>query len=153
MLTIQLFIDGDACPVVPEVLTLANAYSIPVVLVSSYAHMRGKALPDFVEQIVVDPDREAADLRIANLVTGSDVVITDDLGLSSLLLGKGATVIQSRGTEVTHSTIDFHLDRRYHEQKIRKSGKRHKGPKAFTVENREQFTAVLENILRKKQEY
>ncbi|ADH99851.1 DUF188 domain-containing protein [Salisediminibacterium selenitireducens] len=149
---IRLFIDGDACPVVPEVIELADRFSLSVILVSSYAHTRGKSLPAFVEQIIVDPDREAADLRIANLVSSSDVIITDDLGLSSLLLAKGATVLQSRGNEVTHTTIDFHLDRRYHEAKVRKSGKRHKGPKPFTADDRAHFSEILEIILRKKQE-
>ncbi|MDI5789561.1 DUF188 domain-containing protein [Bacillus licheniformis] len=36
----------------------------------------------------VDPHKEAADLYIANHVRPGDVVVTQDIGLASLLLGK-----------------------------------------------------------------
>ncbi|WP_232318267.1 DUF188 domain-containing protein [Salisediminibacterium beveridgei] len=125
---------------------------VGIVLVSSYAHKRNQVMPEHVQQITVDPDREAADLRIANLVTSEDVVITDDFGLASLLLAKGADVLSSRGMPITDESIDFQLDRRYHEAKLRKSKKYHKGPKPFTDEDREHFRDKLKIILQNKQE-
>lgn len=155
MLKIKIFIDGDACPVVKEIIKVSKEnhhQPVPIVLVSSYAHKRNQALADHVEQITVDPDREAADLKIANLISAGDVVITDDLGLSSLLLAKQADVLSSRGVLITDSTIDFQLDRRYHEAKLRKSNKHHKGPKPFTDEDRKRFMDKLKIILQNKQE-
>lgn len=152
---IKIFIDGDACPVVKEIIEISqlnHEAPLEIVLVSSYSHTRNQEMPEHVQQITVDPDREAADLRIANLVTSEDVVVTDDFGLASLLLAKSADVLSSRGTPITNDSIDFQLDRRYHEAKLRKSNKYHKGPKPFKDEDREHFKDKLKIILRKKQE-
>ncbi|MFA9558765.1 YaiI/YqxD family protein [Evansella sp. AB-rgal1] len=143
----KIFVDGDACPVVDEILYVADKYKISVVFVTSYAHIRNKSFPSFVNHVYVDQDKEAADLKIANAVSKDDLAITDDLGLSSLLIAKGVHVLTSRGKFITDREIDYLLDSRYHSAKKRRSGGKTKGPKKLTDEDREQFKYEIEKIL------
>ncbi|WP_139368287.1 DUF188 domain-containing protein [Evansella clarkii] len=149
----KIFVDGDSCPVVPEVLKAAENYRAAVVFVSSYAHIRKGEFPDFVVQLTVDQDKEAADLKIANEINKDEIAVTDDLGLSSLLLGKGVTVLNSRGRQVTNQQIDYLLDSRYQSAKLRRAGKKTKGPKKLTSEDRETFIKELEKVLSNWQEF
>ncbi|WKB37262.1 DUF188 domain-containing protein [Terrilactibacillus sp. S3-3] len=53
---------------------------------ASYAHYGSDRQAAW---IFVDPDREAADLYIVNHAKRGDVVVTQDMGLASLLTNKG----------------------------------------------------------------
>ncbi|MBU9722488.1 YaiI/YqxD family protein [Litchfieldia alkalitelluris] len=149
----QIFVDGDSCPVVKEIISAASRYSVQVTFVSSYAHVRKEDFPPLVKQIFVDQDREAADLKIANLVHSGDLAVTDDLGLSSLLLAKGVLILTSRGKWITNHNIDYLLDSRYRSAKQRRAGGKSKGPKKLTEQDRENFLKELEKILSIKQDF
>ena len=143
----KIFVDGDSCPVVPEILDAAKTFGIQVVFVSSYAHIRKEAFPPYVSRLLVDQDKEAADLKIANEIKREDIAITDDLGLSSLLLPKGIQVLNSRGRFVTDREIDYLLDSRHHAAKHRRAGKKTKGPKKLSMDDRTAFKEELEKVL------
>lgn len=143
----KIFVDGDACPVFNEIISVAKKSETQVVYVTSYAHIRKEKFPPIVDSVFVDQDREAADLKIANEITKNDVAVTDDLGLSSLLLAKGVRVLTSRGKVITDDNIDFLLDSRYRSAKQRRAGGRTKGPKKLTDADRHLFKKELENIL------
>ncbi|WP_246108437.1 YaiI/YqxD family protein [Salisediminibacterium halotolerans] len=143
----KVLIDGDACPVVPDILAIASHYGISVVIVSSYAHKRNQPWPDFVTERIVDPDNEAADTRIFTETQQGDVVVTDDMGLASLVLAKGASVLTGRGEEMTDWNIQFQLDKRAHQAKERRAGKKTKGPKAYLAEDRAEFRRNFEKKL------
>ena len=59
-----------------------------------------------------------------------------------------ARVFHHNGTEYLPETIDFLLGQRYLGTQMRKAGKRTKGPKPFTKEDRQQFKQVLEQELK-----
>ncbi|MDG5786560.1 DUF188 domain-containing protein [Evansella sp. AB-P1] len=149
----KLFVDGDACPVVNEIVLLAKKYDVPVIFVSSYAHVRKESFPSFVKHIFVDQDKEAVDLKIANEISKYDMAVTEDLGLTSLLLAKGVQVLTSRGKWITAQEIDYLLDSRYQSAKKRRSGGKTKGPKKLTDQDRLLFTEQLENFLSNLQEF
>ncbi|MDQ0254369.1 uncharacterized protein YaiI (UPF0178 family) [Evansella vedderi] len=149
----KIFVDGDSCPVVNEIVTIAKEKNIEVIFVTSYAHIRKKEFPPNVQSVFVDQDREAADLKIANMIKRDDVAITDDLGLSSLLLAKEVQVLTSRGKLVTNDEIDYLLDSRYRSAKQRRAGAKTKGPKKLTDQNRLDFKKQLEKILSNRQEF
>ncbi|PYZ98673.1 hypothetical protein CR205_08875 [Alteribacter lacisalsi] len=147
-----VLIDGDACPVKDEAIGLCGKYNLPVVYVSSYAHETSKAFPGYVQKITVDQEAEAADMAIVKRAVKGDVVITQDHGLAGLLLAKGITVITPRGKVVTDLYINTLLSIRHDQGKLRRAGKKTKGPKKMTGEDRAYFYTQLEKILSNRQE-
>ncbi len=146
---IKIMIDSDASPVKDIVIDEAKKHGLKVVLVASYAHYSTKIHPAHVETIYVDSAKEAADYRIMQLLQKDDILITQDYGLASLALGKKATVLHHKGFEYNNDNIANLLESRYISAKIRKSGKRTKGPKPFTIEDVETFRRLLNHTLAK----
>lgn len=141
----SIIVDADACPVKDDVLALAEPLKIPVTFVASYNHFSVNRTGNWV---FVDTIKEAADLKIVNLTTATTLVITQDIGLASLLLAKAALVINQYGLIYDVNTIDASLERRYLAAKQRRQGVHSKGPKAFTNADRrafkERFSAYLQ---------
>lgn len=146
---IKIIIDSDASPVKDIVIDEAKKHNLKVVLVASYAHYSTKIHPAHVETIYVDSAKEAADYRIMQLLQKDDILITQDYGLASLALGKKAKVLHHKGFEYDNDNIANLLESRYISAKIRKSGKRTKGPKPFTREDAETFRRLLNHMLAK----
>lgn len=143
----RIVIDGDGSPVKEIAIEEALKRSLPVLIVTSFAHYSPRSLPDLVEVIYVDSQSEAADYRIMQLLTPEDILLTQDYGLASLALGKGCTVLHHSSFEYTHENIDRLLQSRYVNAQLRKGGKRTKGPKPFTQEDREAFRNFLVTYL------
>ncbi|ANZ94229.1 YaiI/YqxD family protein [Brochothrix thermosphacta] len=143
----DVIVDADACPVKEEVAEIAADFNIPVVYVASYNHFSINRSGNWV---YVDTMKEAADMKIVNLAKRTTLVITQDIGLASLLLAKAALVINQYGVIYDENTIDGSLERRYLAAKQRRQGVHSKGPKAFTFENRldfkKRFVSYLETM-------
>ena len=143
----KIYVDADACPVKDIVISESTSAGIPVVLVTSFSHFSSAENPPGVETIYVDSGADAADYRIMKLATKGDLIVTQDYGLASLGLAKGCTVLHHKGFIYTNENIDQLLQTRYLSAMARKSGKRTKGPKAFTTEDREKFREVFKTFL------
>ena len=76
-----------------------------------------------------------------------DVVVTQDLGLAAMALGRGAQAMSPRGRRHSAATIDMELEFRHAEQVHRRAGGRTKGPSKFEDEDRKHFVEVLERVL------
>lgn len=145
--TPTLFVDADACPVTAVAISIARAHHIPVVLVSNQSQNMGRhASRPGVEAVQVGSGRDAADFAIIGRLRPEDFVITGDLGLAAMALGRGARVLGFRGREHTVDTIDLEMALRHAEQKHRRGGGRTRGPDPFTEEHREHFAAALERL-------
>ncbi len=144
----RLFIDADACPVTRDALSVARSRRVEVVLVgnetqdfSRYAGRKG------VSTVQVGSGRDAADFAIVEMLEPEDVVVTQDLGLAAMVLGRGARAVSPRGRIYSPITMDAELAVRHAEQKHRRSGGRTRGPSAFEDEDRERFVSALERLL------
>lgn len=147
----KIFVDADACPVKDMVVEVARTYAIQVIMVNSLSHC-GPFI-DGVEYVVVDNIPEAADLAIINRIAKGDLVVTQDYGLASLVLGKGGFAIHHTGRKYTSENIDQLLFKRHLSAKVRRSGGKTPGPKAFTKIDKENFRKALsELVLQLKQE-
>lgn len=144
----RFVVDGDGSPVKKEVIQLAKKYQVDVLIVTSIDHYTTETYPDFVQFIYVDKGADSADYRIVKEIKADDWVITQDYGLASLVLPKGARVFHHSGKEYLLETIDQLLEQRYLGAKLRKAGQRTKGPKAFTAENRREFVTQMEKLLK-----
>lgn len=103
-----------------------------------------------VEAIQVSGGADAADFAIVERVTGDDIVVTQDIGVAAMVLGRGAGAISPRGRIFYQSTIDIEMEVRHAEAKHRRAGGRTGGPRAFTDEDREHFTDQLERLINDK---
>lgn len=139
----KIYVDADACPVKDTIISIAEDYRILVILVKSFAHFSNKEEQPGVETIYVDTGADSADYRIMQLAQKGDIIITQDYGLASLGLPKGCIVLHHKGFRYTNDNIDHLLQTRYASAMARKSGKRTKGPKAFTAEDERKFRELL----------
>lgn len=144
-----LIVDADACPVTRDAIGLARSAGWRVRLVANgtqnlerYTERSG------VEALVVGTGRDSADFAIVEGLTPDDIVVTQDIGLAAMVLGRGAKAISPRGRRFHAATIDAELAVRHAEARERRAGRRHGGPRAFEEEDREHFRDVLERMLR-----
>jgi uncharacterized protein YaiI (UPF0178 family) len=147
-----LFIDADACPVTREAIQTAREHGWSAVVVANstqnldrYASRRG------VEAVQVSGGRDAADFAVVERLAAGDAVVTQDIGLAAMALGKGAGAVSPRGRIFYLATIDAELAVRHAQAKLRRQGGRHGGPSKFTDEDREHFTEQLDRLLRTTQ--
>ncbi len=140
----RIIIDADACPVLDIAVREAAKRGIPCTAVYDNTHVIER---EGVESVVVDKGADCADLRIANIVNGSDIVITQDFGLAAICLGKGARVLNQNGLIYTDKNIENLLYSRYVGKKARLAGKRTKGPPKRTAEDDRAFMISFLRLL------
>lgn len=143
----RFLIDGDGSPVKEEVIQLGRKFQLPVLIITSVDHYTVKEYPDFVQFIYVDKGADRADYQIVKEIQPGDFLITQDYGLASLVLPKKARVFHHSGQEYLAETIDQLLMQRYIGGQMRKAGKRTKGPKPFTANDREVFYETMAAII------
>jgi uncharacterized protein YaiI (UPF0178 family) len=144
-----MFIDADACPVTSEAISVARSHGAPVILVGNSTQTFDKHLRrNGVEAIQVGQGRDAADFAIVERLQTGDIVVTQDIGVAAMALGRGAKALSPRGRIFWLATIDAELAVRHAEQKHRRAGGRTGGPSKFTEEDREHFVDSLERLFR-----
>lgn len=122
----KIVIDADAVP--RKVLAIckkaAADFSIKLLTVASFNH-----LIESEHHFMVSDEPQAADIRVANLTESGDLVVTQDWGLAALVLSKGAVVLTPKGRVFKNNEITFLLEERDTMSRIRRSGKRTRGPR------------------------
>lgn len=144
-----VFIDADACPVTREAISVARSHGLAVVLVGNGTQSFDKHLHrSGVEAVQVGQGRDSADFAIVERLSPGDVVVTQDIGVAAMALGRGAGALSPRGRVFYTATIDAEMAVRHAEQKFRRAGGRTGGPSKFTEEDREHFVESLERVIR-----
>ncbi|KIL46026.1 YaiI/YqxD family protein [Jeotgalibacillus campisalis] len=139
----MIFIDADACPkdlkkIIEE---QALAYDVSYLFIASLKHFSADA--DQKVWTFIDEGKEAVDMYILNHVKSGDMVITQDIGLASLVLPKGVYALSTRGKQYQEDTIDTSLSFRYLHQMERKKGRYGGGPKKLSKDDLKQFSDRL----------
>lgn len=140
----KVLIDADACPVADIAVALCKAQNIECILICDTAHQMER---DGAKTVVIDKGADSADFALANRVENGDIVVTQDYGLASMCLAKGARVLHQDGWEYTQWNIDALLLQRHEARKFRASGGRTKGPKKRTSSQDQAFSAYLSKLL------
>lgn len=117
----EIYIDGDGCPVVDMTIKIAQENKIPCTIITDTAHIFSKEY---------------------------DIVVTQDYGLAAMCLSKKAKAINQNGLVYSHKNIDSLLMTRYIGKKARMSGIRTKGPKKRTKEQNKAFAKELQRLIR-----
>ena len=152
-----LFIDADACPVTREAIDAARRAKVPCVIAGNSTqnlarHVRASDPTQprqgfWVRTLQVGVGADSADFAIVQELQPNDVVVTQDIGLASIVLGRGAQAIGVRGHVYSPLTIDSMMFIRHEEKKVRRAGGRTRGPAAFEDDDRERFVANLRRLL------
>lgn len=145
----RIIVDADACPVKKIIEDLAVSYGVELIMVSNYHHVIAST---YATLIVVDAASQSADMTIANYAHNGDIVVTQDYGLASMVLGKHAGAIHPSGKIYTPDNIDGLLMQRYVNQKARQARKRIANPKKRQSEEDQRFRHNLEKMIRERQE-
>ena len=144
---IEIFVDGDGCPVKDEVYVVATRYGVPVALV---ANARMYVPEGFgVELVVVDAGPDAADDWIADNVRAGDVVVTADLPLAARCLAAGAHVLGTDGRELRADAIGDLLATRELKSQLRGAGVMTGGPPPLSGRDRSRFQSKLDEIVQR----
>ena len=140
----KVLIDADGCPVVDMAVRLCKRYAVPCLLLCDTAHEFHR---DGAETIVFDKGADSVDYALVNRVSSGDIVITQDYGLASMCLSRGARILHQDGWEYTRDNIDALLLVRHESRKLRAAGKRTKGPKKRVQAQNDAFAAAFETVL------
>ena len=144
---IEIFIDGDACPVKDETYVVSTRYGLPVALV---ANSRMHVPHDLgVELILVEQGPDAADDWIAENVRPGDVVVTADIPLAARCLDGGARVLGTTGREYTEDSIGGQLATRDLKAHLREAGQLGGGPPPLSDKDRSRFASKLDELVQR----
>jgi len=142
---LDIYVDGDACPVKDEVYRVALRHDLKVYFVSDgalRAAARGR-----VEFIRVRQGYNAADDWIAERAGEGDIAITTDIPLADRCLKKGARVLAPNGRAFTEDSIGEAMAKRELMDHLRQMGAVTGGPPPFVPADRSRFLARLEETI------
>lgn len=139
-MAVKILVDADACPrsVLQICIKTGHKYDVPVWTVASFNHNI-----ESDNHVVVGNASQEADLKIMNLCTDGDIVITQDWGLAAMVMGKGAQALGPAGRIYKAEMMDFMLEEREVKARLRRGGGRTKGPKKRTTEDDKHFEYTL----------
>jgi uncharacterized protein len=139
-----IWIDGDGCPreVVRFTLEEGERRGVTVVLVTN-VHHETKA----PNRLVVDGSAQAVDLAIINRMKAGDMVITQDIGLAAMVLGKKGFALHPGGEEYRTEEMPLVLEMRESAAKHRRGGGRTRGPKKRTAQDETRFQQALRGLM------
>jgi len=142
---LDVYVDGDACPVKDEVYRVAARHDLKVYVVSD-GSLRATA-PGRVEFIRVSQGYNAADDWIAERAGAGDIAVTSDIPLADRCLKNGARVIAPNGRVWTEDSIGEAMAKRELMDHLRQMGAITGGPPPFAPADRSRFLARLEETI------
>ena len=142
---LDVYVDGDACPVKEEVYRVAARHDLKVYVVSD-GPLRGGA-KGRVEFIRVAQGYNAADDWIAERAGEGDIAVTSDIPLADRCIKKGARVVTPNGREFTEDSIGEAMAKRELMDHLRQMGTITGGPPPFAPADRSRFLARLEETI------
>lgn len=144
---LDVYVDGDACPVKDEVYRVALRYDLKVFVVYCGA-LRTQA-PGRVEFVRVKQGFDSADDWIAERAGAGDIVVTADIPLADRTLKRGATPVGPTGKEFTEDGIGDAMAQRALMDQLRSMGEVGGGPPPFAKNDRSRFLATLDTVIQR----
>ena len=150
-LAMRIWVDGDACPAVIKEIVFRAAVrtKIPLTLVANQPMQIPRS--ELISILTVPAGLNVADQRIVELLEPQDLVITADIPLAALVVGKGGTALDPRGHLYTEENIGERLTMRNLMDELRGGGMIGGGPAPFSSNDRQAFANQLDRILTRKQ--
>ncbi len=144
-MTIEIYVDADACPVKAEVYRVAERYGVKVFVVSGQL----VAIPQspLIERAIVGDKFDAADDWIAERAHPRSIVVTADIPLAQRALAAGATVIGNTGKPFTKDSIGMAMASRELMSQLRAMGEITGGPKPMAGKDKSRFLSALDEAV------
>lgn len=146
----HIWVDADACPnaIKAIVYRAANRSKIHTTLVANHPlHTPPCAHIHFVQ---VTAGFDVADEYIATRVSTDDIVITGDIPLAAIVVGKGAQAINPRGMLYTPHNVKQALAMRNFMEEMRNTGQIKTQQPALDSRDKQAFANTLDKLLAKK---
>ena len=146
-MTLQIWIDADACPnVIKDILfRAAERRQLTLILVAN----RLIATPpsQFIKAVQVADGFDVADSYIVQQCQANDLVITADIPLAAEVVAKQAYALNPRGELYTRENIKEHLAMRDFMTELRDTGQASGGLSAFGQRDKQAFANALDRFL------
>jgi len=143
---LEIYVDGDACPVKDEVLRVAERHGLKVHMVGNSWLRRGGEHP-LIHRVVVPEQPDAADEWIADHIGSGDIVVTADIPLAARCLAKGAHALGNTGAPFTADNIGNALAMRELKRHLREIDAGGHTNAVFGKQDRSRFLQALENMV------
>lgn len=140
----KILVDADACPVIKYIERVAMKYDVSVILFSDTNHILSS---DYSEIRIVDSGPDSVDFALIAECKPGDIVVTQDYGVASMALVKGAKAIHNSGRRYTDENINMLLmDRHIAKKERARKGHRVKSTPRPNVEGN--FEKNFEELLK-----
>ena len=123
----------------------AQKQHIPLIMVADDSHLLED---DYATVITVSQGADAADYKLIELASPGDLIITQDYGVASMALGKGAFALSNEGLIFTADNIDQLLFERYLGRRLRETGRKSPKHRPRSAADDQAFFHSLTSILR-----
>ena len=143
----QIYVDGDACPVACKdiLYRVAERLQVPLTVVANQLiRVPGSRV---IRALQVPSGPDCADQEIVRLLAPGDLVVTADIALASLVLEKGGFALNPRGEFYTSDNIAQQLTMRALMEALRSGGVDTGGPAPFGQADRKNFANQLDRHL------
>lgn len=140
----KILVDADACPVKEIIVRVAKEFNVPVVMLIDTSHYINDG---YSEIVIVEKGFNAVDIALINRVEQGDIVVSQDYGVASMALAKGAYAINQNGLYFTKDNIDRLLFERHIAHKVRRSGGKTSNPRRRTKKDDERFEIALRKLI------
>ena len=142
---LDIYVDGDACPVKEEVVRVAERHNLEVYMVSNSGlrPVRNKK----IHMIKVDAGADVADDWIAERASDGDIAITADILLADRCIKNEATVLSPAGKPFTDDNIGNAVAGRNLSAHLRETGEISGHNPSFSKQDRSRFLQALENAI------
>ena len=142
-----ILVDADACPVKPEILTVAERHGLKVVFVAN-SGLRPSRDP-MVAMVIVSASFDAADDHIAERCRPNDIVVTADVPLAVRCVAAGGHVTGPTGRVFDQTNIGMASAMRNLGQHLRETGESKGYNAAFSPRDRSAFLSTLDRLCRR----
>jgi uncharacterized protein YaiI (UPF0178 family) len=147
---VQIWVDADACPqVIKEILFRAAERAQVLTTVVANAPLRTPPSP-FIRSVRVAKGFDVADHRIVQEMEPGDLVITADIPLAALVIGRGGHALDPRGELYSEDNVQERLAIRNLMQSLRAGGELVAGPAPFRPSDRQLFANQLDRFLARR---
>jgi uncharacterized protein len=144
----KIVVDADSNPVKQDIFRVARRYRIKITKVILVANsLINTTQEDWLEQVVVSSQLDAADDWIVDHIDKNDIVITGDIPLAARCMKKYARVLSPKGIVFTTSSMGNALATRDLMTHLRDIGINTGGPAAFEKKDHSRFLQALDTLI------
>jgi len=142
---LEIYVDGDACPVKSEIEKVATRHGLQVHIVSN-GGLRARPHP-LIHYEIVAQGADAADDWIVEHIGAGDIAITADIPLAGRCLDRNARVLKHNGDAFTPDNIGTALGMREFKRHLREVSGGQTYNETFAAKDRSRFLIALENVI------